>query len=481
MVGGGEELTVLLVAEGERLAPALRERLAMHGVGVFDCTADKVVDTAFVVAPDLVVLAGSAAEDGGIDALTALAERPATAALPIVLVSDHARAPSSFRHGVVAVIERTASADELARRIAEVARELPERTGETRGTLGDGSIGELLELLAESLRTGIFSVTGPNGTSARVVLRADRPATEVIEQIVERLRPLAGETGELQYEFHETPTGRLGALDLGVDEDTLALSHLSRDRLLIIEQNPARADLLAQGLRAYGARVAVADGLGRGLELAREMSPDVVIVDGTAMDGWALEALRKIRRDPWLRWGSLLLVDAARLWREERRPDITMLAASVDALLRADRDLAERAARQATLGTRLELIGPVRTLRALVETRLGLRVRVLHPRVIIDIDLSDGLVAGASARIPGGSAPPVDGPAALATLFAISSGRVQVERAEAPRHANVMAPLDDALAAAARYLAPNRLTTVLVGDVAQVEAPLRTLIDLEVA
>ena len=39
--------------------------------------------------------------------------------------------------------------------------------------------------------------------------------------------------------------------------------------------------------------------------------------------------------------------------------------------------------------------------------------------------------------------------------------------------------VDDALAAAARYLAPNRLTTVLVGDVAQVEAPLRTLVDLE--
>ena len=39
--------------------------------------------------------------------------------------------------------------------------------------------------------------------------------------------------------------------------------------------------------------------------------------------------------------------------------------------------------------------------------------------------------------------------------------------------------LDDALATAGRYLAPQRLTTVLVGDVAQVEAPLRTLVDVE--
>ena len=39
--------------------------------------------------------------------------------------------------------------------------------------------------------------------------------------------------------------------------------------------------------------------------------------------------------------------------------------------------------------------------------------------------------------------------------------------------------VDDALAAGARYLAPHRLTAVLVGDVSEVEAPLRTLVDLE--
>ncbi len=39
--------------------------------------------------------------------------------------------------------------------------------------------------------------------------------------------------------------------------------------------------------------------------------------------------------------------------------------------------------------------------------------------------------------------------------------------------------VEDALAAGSRYLAPKRLTTVLVGDVAEVEGPLRTLVDLE--
>jgi len=445
------DLTILLVAEGERLAPALRERLVKHGLNVHDCTRATVADTAFVVAPDLVVLAGLAAEDGGLDVLAALAARPATAGLPVVLIGDPARLggrASSFRHGVVAIVEHTASADELARRIAEVAHELPERTGEASGAVDAGGVQALVELLAESLRSGILSVTGPDGVTARVVLRADRPASEVIAQIVERLRPLSDAQSGVRYEFHESPTGKLGALDLGRDDDAAALSELPRSRLLLIEQNPARADLLAQGLRAHGARVAVADGLGRGLELARELTPDVVVVDGSAVDGWALDALRKIRRDPWLRWASLLLVEASQLWRDERRPDVTMLATSIESLMRSDRELVRRLLVETEVGTRLEVLGPVRTLRALAETKLGLRMRVQHPRVIVDVDLSDGIVVGARARLPNAKDLAAEGPAAMATLLALSSGRVQIERAEAPRSTNIMSPVDDAIASA---------------------------------
>ena len=452
MRADADDLTVLLVAEGERLAPALRERLLKHGLNVHDCARTAVADTAFVVAPDLVVLAGLAAADGGLDVLAVLAARPGTAGLPVVLIGDPAQIGernSNFRHGVVAVIEHTASADELARRIAEVAHELPERTGEATGAVDAGGVQALVELLAESLRTGILSVTGPDGVTARVVLRADRPASEVIAQIVERLRPLADARSGVRYEFHESPTGKLGALDLGGDDDSAALADLPRSRLLLIEQNPARADLLAQGLRAHGARVAVADGLGRGLELARELTPDVVVVDGSAVDGWALEALRKIRRDPALRWASLLLVEASRLWRDERRPDVAMLAASIESLMRADRELVRRLLVEPEVGTRLEVLGPVRTLRALAETKIGLRIRVQHPRVIVEVDLSDGIIVGASARLPNAQSMAAEGPAALATLLALSSGRVQVERAEAPRSANIMSPVDDAIAAAA--------------------------------
>ena len=55
----GHRLTILLVAEGEGLVPALAERLAQHGVQVELATTTAVVTTAFVGAPDVVVLAGA--------------------------------------------------------------------------------------------------------------------------------------------------------------------------------------------------------------------------------------------------------------------------------------------------------------------------------------------------------------------------------------------------------------------------------------
>ena len=462
---------MLLVAAGERLGPALRARLKEHGLQVEECSPEGTTRAAFVAAPELIVLCGTAAEEGGLAVLSALAAHPSTAALPVVLVGDQDEGPSSFRHGVVAVVARTASADALARRIAEIAHELPERSGEAEGA---ADVEQLVELLAESLRSGILSLTSADGGSAQVVLRADRPGTEALEQLVERLRPLARKAGkDLRFEFHESPTGRLRVLDLAQDGDEAALAHLADRHVLVIEQNPSRADVLAQGLRAHGATVAVADGQGRGLELARELMPDIVIVDGSAIDGWALEALRRIRRDPSLRWASLLLVDAPKLWRDERRPDTTMLASSIDSLLRPDRDLAQRVREQAEVGTRLEVVGPVRTLRALVGTKLGLRLKVQHPGVVIEIDLSDGLVAGAVARAPSGQKVMGEGPAALATFVALVNGRVQIEHAEAPRTANIMAPLDDALGAAAAEPAASVPSLLAPPSVAPPSASIR--------
>lgn len=445
------EPTILLVATGERLAPALIERLGHHGAQLELAEPADVVTTAFVVAPDVIVLAGEAARDAGEAVLVKLGQQPTTSAIPVILVAEPGLATGRlerFRHGVVSVVDRTASADEMARRIVEVTGELPERPGETQGPLETTSIDDVVALFAQSLRSGILSVSsGPGSPSAQVVLREGRPLTDAIAELVARIKPMLASGQKLSYEFHETAPARISSSELGDGSDATPTA-LRGVRLLVIQENAARSDRLAQELRAAGAVVAVADGSGAGLELAHDLAPDVVLVDGSGVDGWALEALRAIRRDPLLRFASLLVMDADALWKNPKRPDVGLLSAKVEALLEPDRDVAARASKQPMVGTRLEVLGPVRLLRALVKTEIGLAITITHPRVVAQMDVADGLVVGASVRAPSGGAPTAEGPAALATVLGLASGRVSIVRASSPRSATIMAPVDAAIAAA---------------------------------
>ncbi|MEQ8727771.1 MAG: hypothetical protein RID81_41200 [Sandaracinaceae bacterium] len=451
--------TILVVGGGERMKTALEEALERHDLMVEAVPTEAVVEAAYAAAPDLLLLVGDAAADAGEAALSRLSGHPAAAMVPVVLLSDDEGLEprlGAFKHGVVAVVRKSASADGMAREIAELARDLPERSGEVGGELGEATVDELVSLFSQRLRTGILSVSAADGESAQVVLRAGRPVTEAIEELVDRLRPLLKkQSGPVRYEFHESPTARLRLLDLESDAEDVEV--LQRRRVLLIEQNPARADVLVQELRARGALVAVADGDGNGLERARAHDPDVVVIDGSGVDGWAMPALRKLRRDPRLRWASLLVVDAEQLWpKEEASPNLARLGASMRSLVHPDRQVAERAQAEAQFDTRLEMIGPSRLLRALTDTGRGLKVTVTHPRARVEVDLAEGLLVGARAFAPGGDEELAEGPAALAALLGLGSGRVRVERRDAPSAANVMSPVDDAIAQADAEQAPIR-------------------------
>jgi len=443
---------VLLAGSGERLTEALVEALERRRVSVDTTDASALVGQAYVLAPDLVVLLGDAAADGGKRAAAELAAKRATASIPVVVVRDGALGErlDAFRHGVVAVVQRSASADEMAKRIAEIAREVPDRSGEvTRGGT-EASVDELVALFAEQLRTGILSVAaGSDEVSAQVVLHAETPVEDVVGELVERLRPLIGRAqGPLRYEFFESAAPRLASLDLELEPDE-GVDALDGVRVVLVEQRAHRADSLAQDLRAAGAQVVVADGAGVGLERAKRLDPQVVVLDGAGEDGWALGALRALRRDVHLRWASLLVVREEQLWRRpDGRPDLAALAGAVAPLVEGEREVAGRARREDAFDVRVELVGPVRLLRALADTGEGLRLTVHHPSVQLQIDLADGLVAGAVARSPGSATPRAQGPVALATFCALGAGRVKVERKEAPASTNIMAPASDALAAA---------------------------------
>ncbi|MFO0686359.1 MAG: hypothetical protein U0234_30125 [Sandaracinus sp.] len=456
--------TILAVGRGEAMLEAVALALDRHGVQVEIGDPDNAVQAVFVHAPDLVLLVGDAAADEGRATLEKLAATVATAVIPVAILSDDAgldQRMQAARLGAVAVVPRSASADQMAQRIAEVARELPERKSEGATDLGEATLDEVVELFARRLRSGVLAVSASGG-SERVVLRGDRPVTQAIEELVDRLRPLVTQSETVRWEFQQASTGKLAELKLDDEPSgTLDVAALFRDRrLVIVERSPARADDLVVALRQRGAHVVVIDGEGVGLAKARAIDPDVILVDVSGVGGWAGQAMQQIRADARLRWAALLVTRGEELWKANTpEPDIARLAAGMLPLVEPDESLTHRIRDgKGPIDVRLETTGPTRMLRAIARAGQTVHVTVRHRRATVEIDFAQGLVVGArgeaQTETPGGKPTKVEGAAALALCVGLATARVRIERREAPSVANVMSPVDDAIAAADREPSP---------------------------
>ncbi len=448
--------TLLMVGSGDPLDAALKVALDRHGIFVEAVGIANLRRSVHLTAPDLVLLVGDAAAHGGLAALRLLAEDASGSAIPVVLLAEDARLESrlhAFRHGAVAVVPRSASADAVARKIVALSQELSEHFEEKTGEIGEATFDELVDLVKKELRSGILSVHAPKnkGGPMRLVLGAGRPVAEAVQEFVARLRPLVSAADPMYYQFHTSSGGAVELLDMESASGNLEV--LKRLRVLLIDDDPARADTLAQELRARGALVFVTDTAGRGLERAVGLDPQVAIVDAAGLEGAGFEVVRNMRKDLRLRWASILVAPWDEVWpKRSPAPDMEKLATQIEPLLAPERDLAERAQKPETFDVRLESTGPSRMLHILVATNKTLHVTIRNPKAVVEVDLAEGLLVGAAARTANGEN--VEGPLALATLLALGSGRVHVERRANPSVANVMTPVDEALSMASRERSP---------------------------
>ena len=409
-------------------------------------------------APDLVVLVGDAARAHA-SILQRLAVNPLTSVVPVALVAaaDLELHLEAARRGV-AVIPRSASADEMARKIAQLV-DAPEldAQGATTGEVATASLNELLDIVRRELQGGILSVEqeGGGGRSARFVLAPGRNVDDAVRDFVERIRPLLQESKPLHFELDDLAGGKLAIVDADGDGGDRAL--LAGRRILLVEDDASRADALAQELRAHGASVAVCTSRGQGLSRARALDPEIVLVDEDGLGGESYQVLRSIRRDPLLRWASVAVLRVKDVLPEGAPPRIDRLAGSLAPLLGADAEIAERAREETSFETRLEALGPSRLLRAIAASEHTFLVTVRHPRARVEVSIAEGLIAGAEATaLEGDASSDAAGDAALAALLVVASGRVKVERREAPASANLLMPVADAIARAHAEDAPIR-------------------------
>ena len=469
--------TVMVVGTGERMDAAIREALARRGMSVAACASIAVQRAVRAAAPDLVLLLGDAASDGGRRVLRLLANDPATAIIPVAVLGDETEGLddrlSAFRHGAVAVVARTASADAIGQRIATLAHELPERSGSAEGDLGEATLDELTDVIRRELRSGILSVHGRSDDAVRIVLGAGRPVHAALKEFVERIKPLVARAEPLRYELLEEPESRIQAALPGDRPRRPDASLFDGLRILVIDNDPGRADALAQELRRLGGKVMVTGTQGDGLSQARELDPQVVILDAATLEGPDFEFVRAVRRDVRLRWASLVVASWDELWpNRSLPPDTEKLGALIEPMLEQDKQLYDLARARQAFDTRLEITGPSRLLKILADANHTLHATVTSPKAMIEVDFAEGLVVGALGTRPDG--PPMEGAQAIAGLLTLSSGRVQIERRENPAVANIMSPAEVSIGAATAEPSPIKRSTPPAEDsvLARLGAPI---------
>ncbi|MGD8608554.1 MAG: tetratricopeptide repeat protein, partial [Myxococcales bacterium] len=382
-----------------------------------------------------------------------MAANRATDVLPVAVISNDSSLKdegANFRTGAVAVVPRGAGADAIARRLAELAEEVPERPGLLTGPINEDNWKDVIDLVSNETRTGILSIRSPKGVleGMPVVIETERPSAHNMERILERLREAVNESESLEYEFHETNGGRLSTLPAPMGSDELDLSQLGGARLVLLDSDELRAEKLAHLLTARGLRVAAADFSTAVIPRVREIDPQVVVLDSNAVGGRGIELVRAVRKDPQLRWASMLVVRWEDYWpsaTSEPGPNLAQLAGRIFPLIEQDLEIARRVEEEVDFDTRLELVGPGRLLRALGSVAGVRHVTVAGPKRSIEIDIADNSILGAYAALHEGTTQSLQGMPALMALWGLNSGRVSVREQDLPSVANIMMPVDEAL------------------------------------
>jgi hypothetical protein len=219
---------------------------------------------------------------------------------------------------------------------------------------------------------------------------------------------------------------------------------LAQRRIGVVHPEPGAADALAEALRARGAQVIVLSLGETGLSRAEALDPDVVVVQPERFLPEGSAVVGALWQHAWLCWTPVLFVPSESLGSGSagaRAPDVRELAVGIHTLC-ADYDLAlRRARRREPFQLALAQLGPVRTLRAMLDSQSSLRLRIETPQRTYELDVGEGLLIGASSQ-RGTSQEELLGVHALTSLLASTRGQVSVRPVAHPALTNIMAPLE---------------------------------------
>jgi DNA-binding response OmpR family regulator len=458
-----EQASVLLVGAGHSMQTALAAALTRHGVHVETSTGTAVLDAVVAATPSLIVVVGEAARDAGRSVLAELRSVEHGSSVPVAVLMEEPSLDArlrAFGNGATAVILQSPSVDAIAERVATIARSKRGRTGAaapSNAGLGDTTLSGLLDAVGRRVAARLLPSADTSKLefdAVRVSLGEGRRVAEIVDDFSTALAPCVLGAERVEYQLNGMSTTAL------LGEEGIAEAESSGDvsamRVVLADRNAARADAVAQSLRAHGAAVVVTalDPSARHFATMGQFDPAALMIGIEDLYA-AQDLIVRMHADDRLRWAGVLAVkwDEVGFFEDSARA-VEGLLGRLAALADPERSLHARAELGDQSDARLEVMGPARVLRALATCTHPVRVTFHNPRATVQVDLSDGLLVGAHARIHQEPGRQIEGIPALAAALLLDEGRVEVERIAEAASANVMNTVDSALDLASREPAP---------------------------
>jgi DNA-binding response OmpR family regulator len=451
----------VLVVDDAQAQSRVRAALPLERFELLGATdPEEALRLARASAPDVVLVNEAVVRLPDLDFISRLRGDPLTDGVPVLLIF-----PASATVDRVAV--RDAGADDaitepidperLAARIAALSG--LEGDGAELGRLGDLTVGQVVDRMADELRRGLADSIR-EGAEVAVPLG---PGTEVLAaawSAVARVRAHLAELSHGRVQFRDLPRrGAPAVLGLaeGLDDEGGGPEiALAGRRLLIADDDPAVLWFFSQLLKEAGAEVVEAEDGFEALHLARQRRPEVVLSDilMPRMDGMAL--CRELARDPAVGAVPVILLS----WKDDFLQRMRELRAGAHGYLRKEEGTTQilRRVREALrprvhferrlraggeVRGRIDQLGVVEILRTVAHKRPDARITVRDAFSLFEVDIRRGALVDVTRTASDGSF--ARGAKALPLLVGVIDGRFTVVESDVAVRPTLEAGLDATL------------------------------------
>ena len=435
---------VMLVGQGYASELSLRVSLSRLDIEVLPPSSASLKESVAETRPDLLVCVGDEAADGGVLFLRRVLSDPSTMLVPVCVLDGappNRKFAAEFRHGMIGHVFAHDDVSEVAEAIGNIVTSLATRTGVETGVIPSGET-ELEPLLHHLVgHPGLLRLVSAEEDIGWHLVTDDEARAFAIDSLRDAVRAVDSGGTNLHYEFTEWEFGKLHRVPVQGETPVFDERALRGLRMVVIDDDAARAKTLADFLKRYYALVAVRPPqLGIGSD--PDLDPECLVISGAHKHYESYRMLRNFRDEARLRWMDVFLID----WEDGYEPDevgLGRLASNIEHALAPLRGMKERLEEREDLRLQVESLGPCRTLQA-VGQGPGVWGLTFSTEIgDVEVNVTEGLILGAWSTEKRSDTNRADGIAALGAALAVERGTVRVRPLTEAHVANIMGPIED--------------------------------------